>query len=158
MFSARAGRLLSDIRHAKLRFRHMGGQPLPPPGWYPDPSGAPQQRYFDGHARAEHYAPVVAPQRMSDAGRAAGSPPRAASAGEPGSAGARMITSPQRRLYSTNQITVAALPGSPFRGSGSHLGISTRWGDRKVSEVPGVGCWSHRGQFGARSSSNRNDR
>jgi len=58
MFSARAGRLLSDIRHAKLRFRHMGGQPLPPPGWYPDPSGAPQQRYFDGHARAEHYAPV----------------------------------------------------------------------------------------------------
>ena len=42
---------------------------------------------------------------MSDAGRAAGSPPRAASAGEPGSAGARMITSPQRRLYSLNQIS-----------------------------------------------------
>jgi len=46
---------------------------------------------------------------MSDAGRAAGSPPRAASAGESGSARARMITSPQRRLYSLNQITVAAL-------------------------------------------------
>jgi hypothetical protein len=23
--------------------------PLPPPGWYPDPSGGPGQRYFDGH-------------------------------------------------------------------------------------------------------------
>ncbi len=24
------------------------GAPRTPPGWYPDPSGAPQQRYFDG--------------------------------------------------------------------------------------------------------------
>jgi Protein of unknown function (DUF2510) len=144
--------MLSDIRYAKLRFRHMGGQPLPPPGWYPDPSGAPQQRYFDGHARAEHYAPVAAPQRMSDAERAAGSPPRAASAGEPGSAGARMITSPQRRLYSLNQITVAALLGSPFPGfwlTSRNLNALGRQG--KVSEVPGVGCWPHRGQCSARA-------
>ena len=86
----------------------LGKLGTPLAGLSPDP-----QRYFDVHARAEHYAPVVAPPRMSDAERAAGSPPRAASAGEPGSAGARMITSPQRRLYSTNQITVAALPGRP---------------------------------------------
>src|SRR6478736_2439422 len=159
MFSARAGRLLSDIRNAKLRFRHMGGQPLPPQGWHPDPSGAPQLRYFDGHAWAEHYAPAVAPQRMSDAGRAAGSPPRAASAGEPGSAGARMITSPQRRLYSLNQIRVPALLGSPFPGfCGSYLGISTRWADRKSigSAWRGVlvtpwAIWC------SRLSSNRND-
>jgi Protein of unknown function (DUF2510) len=24
------------------------GEPSPPPGWYPDPSGAPGQRYWDG--------------------------------------------------------------------------------------------------------------
>ncbi|OBJ70726.1 DUF2510 domain-containing protein [Mycobacterium sp. 1274756.6] len=36
--------------------------PLPPPGWYPDPSGAPGQRYFDGHdwsVRHPGGAPVI---------------------------------------------------------------------------------------------------
>jgi hypothetical protein len=28
--------------------------PSPPPGWYPDPSGAPGQRYFDGARWTEH--------------------------------------------------------------------------------------------------------
>jgi hypothetical protein len=28
-----------------------------PAGWYPDPSGKPMQRYFDGRAWTEHYAP-----------------------------------------------------------------------------------------------------
>jgi hypothetical protein len=27
---------------------------VPPPGWYPDPSGAPGQRYFDGSNWTEH--------------------------------------------------------------------------------------------------------
>lgn len=30
--------------------------PLPPPGWYPDPSGAPGLRYFDGRDWTEHRA------------------------------------------------------------------------------------------------------
>ena len=34
--------------------------PYPPPsGWYPDPSGAPRQRYFDGKDWTEHYAPLA---------------------------------------------------------------------------------------------------
>ena len=32
--------------------------PPPPVGWYPDPSGAPRQRYFDGRDWTEHYAPL----------------------------------------------------------------------------------------------------
>jgi Domain of unknown function (DUF4352)/Protein of unknown function (DUF2510) len=32
-----------------------------PAGWYPDPSGAPRQRYFDGKAWTENYAPLGAP-------------------------------------------------------------------------------------------------
>jgi TM2 domain-containing membrane protein YozV len=37
--------------------------PLPPSGWYPDPSGAPGQRYFDGKEWTEHRpgAPVSLP-------------------------------------------------------------------------------------------------
>lgn len=41
-----------------------------PPGWYPDPSGAPQQRYWDGvswsgHAVAPHHAAASAPANRS---------------------------------------------------------------------------------------------
>jgi hypothetical protein len=32
--------------------------PLPAPGWYPDPSGVPGQRYFDGRAWTSHHVPV----------------------------------------------------------------------------------------------------
>lgn len=32
--------------------------PLPPPGWYPDPSGAPRQRYWDGCDWADAIVPV----------------------------------------------------------------------------------------------------
>jgi TM2 domain-containing membrane protein YozV len=35
--------------------------PPPPPGWYPDPSGAPTQRYFDGTRWTEQLAPFSAP-------------------------------------------------------------------------------------------------
>jgi hypothetical protein len=33
------------------------GYPDPPAGWYPDPSGRPGQRYWDGHKWTEHFAP-----------------------------------------------------------------------------------------------------
>jgi len=33
------------------------------PGWYPDPSGAPNQRYFDGNQWTEQQAPVVKKKR-----------------------------------------------------------------------------------------------
>jgi len=42
--------------------------PLPQPGWYPDPSGEPGQRYFDGRDWTEHWAP--AHPRLSDQQRA----------------------------------------------------------------------------------------
>lgn len=31
------------------------------PGWYPDPAGTPQRRYFDGTAWTDHYAPPPVP-------------------------------------------------------------------------------------------------
>ena len=43
---------------------------LPPAGWYPNPSGAPGQRYFDGHDWTAHHrsAPLTSmpshPSRM----------------------------------------------------------------------------------------------
>jgi hypothetical protein len=34
-----------------------------PPGWYPDPSGAPGKRYFDGHDWTAYLAdPAAAPR------------------------------------------------------------------------------------------------
>jgi hypothetical protein len=42
--------------------------PSPPPGWYPDPSGAPDQRYFDGARWTEHRS--FTPQK-SHAGKTA---------------------------------------------------------------------------------------
>lgn len=33
----------------------------PAPGWFPDPSGAPHQRYFDGAKWTDHTAPYAAP-------------------------------------------------------------------------------------------------
>jgi TM2 domain-containing membrane protein YozV len=35
--------------------------PLPPPGWYPDPNGAPAQRYFDGSNWTDQLAPLSMP-------------------------------------------------------------------------------------------------
>lgn len=31
-------------------------------GWYPDPSGRPTQRYFDGELWTDSYAPLPSPQ------------------------------------------------------------------------------------------------
>jgi Protein of unknown function (DUF2510) len=39
-------------------------RPLPAPGWYPDPAGAPMQRFFDGTRWTEHRAPLAAPRSM----------------------------------------------------------------------------------------------
>lgn len=40
--------------------------PLPPPGWYPDPSGAPWQRYWDGHTwRGTNQPPPPAVQQRA---------------------------------------------------------------------------------------------
>ena len=36
----------------------MTSAPSPPPGWYPDPSGAPGQRYFDGQQWTTHAPPA----------------------------------------------------------------------------------------------------
>jgi hypothetical protein len=33
--------------------------PLPPAGWFPDPSGTGTQRYWDGHQWTEHRSPAV---------------------------------------------------------------------------------------------------
>ena len=40
------------------------------PGWYPDPSGAPGARYFDGTQWAEHRSDVPAQYRLSNEYRA----------------------------------------------------------------------------------------
>ncbi|MFP5327301.1 MAG: DUF2510 domain-containing protein [Acidimicrobiia bacterium] len=42
------------------------------PGWYPDPSGTPQQRYWDGAQWTEHVAPMAAPQTAPPAQRSRG--------------------------------------------------------------------------------------
>ncbi|WP_156752077.1 DUF2510 domain-containing protein, partial [Mycobacterium sp. ACS1612] len=55
----------------------------PPAGWYPNPSGAPGQRYFDGHVWTAHHRP--APQQW-DADRVAA-----------GVAGIRVPVRPRRR-------------------------------------------------------------
>lgn len=45
--------------------------PTPPPGWYPDPSGAPGQRYWDGQTWSAAMAPPVGtpPAKKSSAGK-----------------------------------------------------------------------------------------
>jgi hypothetical protein len=46
------------LRSGAIAFVRQSGAemsaPSPPPGWYPDPSGAPQQRYWDGSKWTEH--------------------------------------------------------------------------------------------------------
>lgn len=37
--------------------------PSPPPGWYPNPSGAPGQRYWDGHKWTDVPPPPIVPPR-----------------------------------------------------------------------------------------------
>lgn len=40
----------------------MTTYPQTPAGWYPDPQGAPQQRYWDGNQWTEHTSPTQVPQ------------------------------------------------------------------------------------------------
>ena len=39
----------------------QGGDETPPAGWFPDPSGQPMLRYWDGAAWTEQFAPMSAP-------------------------------------------------------------------------------------------------
>jgi hypothetical protein len=39
------------------------GDPVTAPGWYPDPSGAPNRRYFDGNKWTEQHAPLARKKR-----------------------------------------------------------------------------------------------
>jgi TM2 domain-containing membrane protein YozV len=39
--------------------------PPPPPGWYPDPAGAPTQRYFDGTRWTDQLAPLSTPPMVA---------------------------------------------------------------------------------------------
>lgn len=43
--------------------------PMPPPGWYPDPSGAPGERYFDGHGWTEQHRDLSQRPALSDEAR-----------------------------------------------------------------------------------------
>jgi TM2 domain-containing membrane protein YozV len=53
--------------------------PLPPPGWYPDPNGAPAQRYFDGTKWTDQLAPLSTPMpAYSPVMNGAVPPPRSA--------------------------------------------------------------------------------
>jgi hypothetical protein len=45
--------------------------PLPPQGWYPDPSGGPGQRYFDGHDWIGHPRDLAERLVLSDEKRTA---------------------------------------------------------------------------------------
>ncbi|WP_229742820.1 DUF2510 domain-containing protein [Gordonia jinhuaensis] len=42
---------------------------MTPAGWYPDPSGAPGQRYFDGTQWTEHFNPQVPLNQTSISGK-----------------------------------------------------------------------------------------
>jgi hypothetical protein len=61
--AARAALVLCEIAVAlsctTLRCAHGGS--MTTPGWFPDPSGAPAQRYFDGQQWTENRAPAAPP-------------------------------------------------------------------------------------------------
>jgi hypothetical protein len=61
---------------ATLRCAHDAS--MSAPGWYPDPSGSHQQRYFDGAIWTNNYAPY-APQAAPTFGAVTPMPPRASS-------------------------------------------------------------------------------
>jgi hypothetical protein len=42
-------------------------QPLPPAGWYPDPNGSPQQRWWNGQSWTNDMAPAAAPAPVNAA-------------------------------------------------------------------------------------------
>jgi len=54
-----------------------------PAGWYPDPEGSGQQRYWDGSQWTEHYAPGAG-EAAPAAGAAAAASPAAAAPAQPG--------------------------------------------------------------------------
>ena len=43
----------------------MTTPPSVPPGWYPDPSGQPGQRYYDGKQWTKHFQPTAPAPPMS---------------------------------------------------------------------------------------------
>lgn len=49
----------------------MTTPPMPPPGWYPDPSGVPGERYFDGNDWGDERRNLPEPQTVSDEFRSA---------------------------------------------------------------------------------------
>jgi TM2 domain-containing membrane protein YozV len=64
--SVAAGSTAAKLRCSKCAAVFPSGQltartppPPTPAGWYPDPNGAPTQRYFDGHVWTDQLAPAA---------------------------------------------------------------------------------------------------
>src|SRR4029450_7136718 len=84
------------------------------PGWYPDPSGAPGQRFFDGFAWTEQHGPLPVQQ------------PGGAVDGLP-------LAPPADRVHSAAGVAWATALGTPVAG-GIVLALNYwRWGQKALS-------------------------
>ncbi len=92
----------------------MTTPPAAAPGWYPDPSGAPEQRFFDGFDWTEHRAPLAAQQPN-------------------GPVGGLALPPPAYRLHSPAGVAWATALGTPAAG-GIVLALNYwKWGQKSLA-------------------------
>ena len=102
------------------------------PGWYPDPLGGPQQRFFDGMQWTNHYAPHVANSDLAppQAAPYQALPPQSASTFTP------PVVKPEERKRNPLFLVLAVLSGIPtaffgvfylFNGQSNFSGLLLIW-------------------------------
>lgn len=115
-------------------------QPPPPPGWYPDPSGTPGSRWWDGQGWSEHVQPAAPPTPPS-----APSPANQPSPPAPQGAGPSLYDQPVLLVNQKTKLIELTNEYAVLDGQGQQIGAVVQVGQSAVRKA--VRLFSQLDQF-----------
>lgn len=115
-------------------------QPPPPPGWYPDPSGTPGSRWWDGQGWSEHVQPAAPPTPPS-----APSPANQPSPPAPQGAGPSLYDQPVLLVNQKTKLIELTNEYAVLDGQGQQIGAVVQVGQGAVRKA--VRLFSQLDQF-----------
>lgn len=122
-------------------------QTNPPANWYPDPSGQPQWRYWDGSSWTDHYAPYSSAEGGgAESGgsdpSAVGSDPSAVGSDSSGDGGEAPATTDSSASESPADTSASGSPAAagPALGASGGIGVQAQTSDAAGAAIPSGGA------------------